>query len=158
MIEKMTESEISSLKTDIAVIKRDITQISQVYKKVDDTLDQMTQLAKTIAVQEKTLENDTRRIVLLEENMVKRNQDDVEFRKDLSNKLEDMTYRNAEDRDKHHRELLEALKEMSISINNKIDKQDERISVLEKWRWYIVGGLAVILFAIEKFGPILFGG
>lgn len=155
----MTENELNAVKTDVAVIKRDITQISQVYKKVDDTLEQITQLAKTIAVQEKILENDTRRIELLEEAIVKHNQDEVEFRKELNVKLETMTNVNTQDRDKRHKEILEAVKEMSDSVNSKFDAQDKRIGSLEKWKWYVAGALGIVAFLAEKFPwSTLFGG
>jgi K+/H+ antiporter YhaU regulatory subunit KhtT len=146
----MTDNEINTIKTDIAVIKRDITQISQVYKKVDDTLEQMSEMAKTLAVQEKTLENDARRISVLEENLVKHNQDEAEFRKELSKRLDDMVVKIETDREAKHRQTLDAIEKMSSSINNKLADQDKRISSLEGWRWYVAGIVAVIVIIVNK--------
>lgn len=155
----MTENDFNDARTDIALIKRDITQISQVYKKVDDTLEQITLLAKTIAVQEKILENDTRRIELLEDTMIKHNQDEVAFRKELNTKFETVASFNSEDRDKRHKEILEAVKEVKESVDIKFQEQDKRISTLEKWRWYMVGALAILAFVAEKFPwSVLLGG
>lgn len=155
----MTDNEINTIKTDIAVIKRDITQISQVYKKVDDTLEQMSEMAKTLAVQEKTLENDARRITIFEENLVKHNQDEAEFRKELSKRLDDMVVKIESDRDTKHKEMLEAIEKMSTSINNKLAEQDKRITALEGWRWYVAGIVAVIVIIVNKIPwTALFGG
>lgn len=155
----MTDNEINTIKTDIAVIKRDITQISQVYKKVDDTLEQMSDMAKTLAVQEKTLENDARRINMLEENLVKHNQDEAEFRKELSKRLDDMVSKIDTDRDTKHKQMLDAIEKMSSTINNKLAEQDKRIASLEGWRWYAAGIVAVIVLIVNKFPwTALFGG
>jgi flagellar biosynthesis GTPase FlhF len=155
----MTDNEINTIKTDIAVIKRDITQISQVYKKVDDTLEQMSEMAKTLAVQEKTLENDARRITILEENLVKHNQDEAEFRKELSKRLDDMVVKIESDRDAKHKQMLDAIEKMSSSINGKLAEQDKRIAALEGWRWYVAGIAAIFLIIINNIPwTTFFGG
>ena len=155
----MTDNEINTIKTDVALIKRDITQISQVYKKVDDTLEQMSEITKTIAVQEKILENDGRRIALLEESLVKHNEDQVEFRKELSKRLEEMTARSDADREKRHKEMIEAFEKMSSAVNQRLEDQDKRIATLENWRWYAAGAVAVIVIIVTKVPwTMLFGG
>lgn len=146
----MTDNELNTVKTDIALIKRDIAQISHVYKKVDDTLEHMADVIKTLAVQEKTLENDARRITILEENFVKRNQDEVEFRKEHNKKLEEMITKIEADRDSKHRQMIEAIDKMSSSINKRLDDQDKRIASLEGWKWYVAGIAAVIMIIVNK--------
>lgn len=155
----MTDNEINTIKTDIALIKRDVTQITHVYRKVDDTLEHMSEMAKTLAVQEKTLENDARRITLLEENLVRHNQEEVEFRKELGKKLEEMMTKIESDRDAKHKQTLDAIDKMSTSINAKLDEQDDRVSSLENWKWYIAGISVVVMLIINKFPwTIFFGG
>jgi len=155
----MTDNEINTIKTDVALIKRDITQISQVYKKVDDTLEQMSEITKTIAVQEKILENDGRRISLLEESIVKHNEDQVEFRKELSKRLEEMTSKSDADREKRHKEMIEAFEKMSSAVNQRLEDQDKRIATLENWKWYVAGVVAVIVIIVNKVPwTIIFGG
>lgn len=155
----VTDNDINTVKTDVALIKRDITQISHVYKKVDDTLEQMSEIAKTLAVQEKILENDVRRISILEENLVKHNQDQVEFRKELAKRLEDMTTKAEVEREKRHKQMIEAFDKMSSSVNKRLDDQDKRISTLENWKWYAAGVAAVVVIIINKFPwSMFFGG
>ena len=146
----MTDNEINTIKTDIALIKRDITQISHVYRKVDDTLEQMSEITKTLAVQEKTLENDARRITILEENFMKHNIEQVEFRKDLNKKLEEMMVKIESDRDIKHTQMLNAIDKMSKTINHRLDEQDKRITALENWKWYIAGITAVVMFVAGR--------
>jgi len=146
----MTDNEINTIKTDVAVIKRDITQISQVYKKVDDTLEQISEISKSLAVQEKTLENDARRITILEENLVKHNSDEAEFRKELSKRLDDMAAKIEVDRDARHKQMMDAIEKMSATLNAKLAEQDKRIATLEGWRWYAAGIGAVLILIISN--------
>jgi hypothetical protein len=154
----MTDNEINSIKTDVALIKRDITQISNVYKKVDDTLEHMSEVAKNLAVQDKILENQERRIKIIEENFVRHNEDEVEFRKDLNKRLDDMTTKASVDRDKRHREVMEAFEKMSGAVNKRLEDQDKRIATLEQWKWYVAGVMAVIVIIINKFPWTMFFG
>lgn len=154
----MTDNEINSIKTDVALIKRDITQISQVYKKVDDTLEQMSEVAKNLAVQDKILENQERRIKIIEENFVRHNEDEVEFRKELNKRLDDMTTKANADRDKRHREMIDAFEKMSSAVNKRLEDQDKRIATLEQWKWYVAGVMAVIVIIINKFPWTMFFG
>jgi len=154
----VTDNDINTVKTDVALIKRDITQISHVYKKVDDTLEQMSEIAKTLAVQEKILENDARRIAILEENLVKHNQDEVEFRKELAKRLDDMTTKAEIEREKRHKQMMEAFDKMSSSVNKRLDDQDKRITTLENWKWYAAGVAAVLVLIVNKFPWAMFFG
>jgi predicted RNase H-like nuclease (RuvC/YqgF family) len=146
----MTDNEMNTIKTDIVVIKRDIAQISQVYKKVDDTLEQISEIAKTLAVQEKTLENDARRIATLEENLMKHNQYEAEFRKELNKRLDDMIAKIELDCNSKHKQVLVAIEKMSSAANSKLAEQDKRITALEGWRWYVAGIVAVIVIIANK--------
>ena len=129
------------------------------YKKVDDTLEQMSETAKTLAVQERTLENDARGITILEETLVKHNQDEAEFRKELSKRLDDMVVKIESDRDSKHKQMLDAIEKMSSAINSKLAEQDKRIAALEGWRWYVAGIVAVIVIIVNKIPwTALFGG
>lgn len=141
---------MNTIKTDIVVIKRDIAQISQVYKKVDDTLEQISEIAKTLAVQEKTLENDARRIATLEENLMKHNQYEAEFRKELNKRLDDMIAKIELDCNSKHKQVLVAIEKMSSAANSKLAEQDKRITALEGWRWYVAGIVAVIVIIANK--------
>jgi hypothetical protein len=59
---EMTDAEVNVLKTDVALIKKDIKQIERVFNKVDHAVGDMAELHKIAAVQEKILENAERRI------------------------------------------------------------------------------------------------
>ena len=141
---------MNSLKTDIALIQKDVKQIERVFQKVDNAVEQMAEIHKALAVQENILENNEKRISVIEDKLIRHNEDEIEFRKELSNKLEDMRTSDRLEREKRHKELLESIEKMNKGVSEKLDKQDKRISALENWRWYMVGIGFVIIFIINK--------
>lgn len=154
----MTDNEISSLKTDIALIQKDVKQIETVFKKVDNAVGQMSEILKTVAVQENILENNERRFSLIEESLKKSAEEEENFRKDFNRKFEDMKESTQKERERRHKELLDSIEKLNNSMTEKLEKQDERIQALEKWRWYILGIAGVFLFVINKLPwAVLFG-
>ena len=146
----MTDNEINSLKTDVALIQKDVKQIERVFKKVDDAVGQMSEILKTMAVQDMVLENTERRVFSIEESFKKNIGEEEAFRKELNLKLEDMKDNANKDRDRRHRELLDSIENLNRNMGEKLDKQDKRIQALENWRWYILGIGLVIVFILNK--------
>jgi predicted RNase H-like nuclease (RuvC/YqgF family) len=110
----------------------------------------MSEILKTIAVQENILENNEKRVTSLEETIKKRNDEEEQFRKEFARKLDDMKETSQKERERHHRELLDSIENLNKSVNDKLDNQDKRIQSLENWRWYLLGIGAVLLFIVNK--------
>lgn len=146
----MTDNEINSLKTDVALIQKDVKQIERVFNKVDDAVGQMSEILKTMAVQDMVLENTERRVFSIEEGIKKNNVEEEAFRKELNLKIEDMKETANRDRDRRHRELLDSIENLNRNMGEKLDKQDKRIQALENWRWYVLGIGLVIIFILNK--------
>ena len=154
----MTDNEINSLKTDIALIQKDVKQIEHVFKKVDNAVGQMSEILKTIAVQDNILENNERRVSALEEAVKKNNEEEEKFRKEFNQKFEDMKETAQKERERRHKELLDSIEKLNVSMSEKLEKQNERIQALENWRWYLLGIGVVVLIIINKLPwTLLFG-
>lgn len=154
----MGDNEINTLKTDIALIQKDIKQIETVFKKVDNAVGQMSEILKTIAVQENILENNERRVSVLEETIKRHNEEEEQFRKELTNKFDDMKETAQKERERRHREVLDSIENLNKNMSEKLEKQDKRIQALENWRWYILGIGAVLLLILNKMPwPTFFG-
>jgi predicted RNase H-like nuclease (RuvC/YqgF family) len=154
----MGDNEINGLKTDIALIQKDIKQIERVFMKVDDAVEQMSEVLKTIAVQENILENNERRIGDLEGSLKRHNDQEEAFRKEFNRKFEEMKDAEQKERERRHRELLDSIEKLNKNMTEKLEKQDKRIQSLENWRWYLLGIGAVILFILNKLPwALLFG-
>lgn len=146
----MGDNEINSLKTDIALIQKDVKQIERVFMKVDNAVEQMSDILKTIAVQENILENNDRRIGALEESIKKHTEQEEAFRKEFNRKFEEMKETEQRERERRHRELLDSIENLNKSMSEKLEKQDKRIQALENWRWYLIGIGVVVLLILNK--------
>jgi chromosome segregation ATPase len=146
-----SDQDKNSLETDIALIKKDIRQIERVFKKVDDAIGQMSEILKTLAVQETVLENNEKRLDLLEQKMILHTEEESKARDEFRKELQEIKDTNRDDREKNHKELIDALATMHKDLTSKLDTQDKRIRDLENWRWYILGISAVLLLAITQF-------
>lgn len=154
----MTQQE-NDMYTDVALIKRDIQQIEKIVSKVDGALDQMTEISKILAVQEKILENTEKRMDAIEEKFIKNSESELEYKKELTQHLEDLKEQSQVERERRHKEVMASIEKMSVSLNAKLESQDKRISTLENWRWYAGGAVAVILLFINNIPwPKIFGG
>jgi hypothetical protein len=99
-----------------------------------------------LIVHENKLQNHDQQIDGIKVSMSER-KSDFEKQVDLLHKrISDMKDENYADREKHHQELLTAIKQ--IADNHKA--LDDRITVLEQWKWYVMGGAVVVGFVIAQ--------
>jgi len=166
----MSDNEINSLKMDLALIKRDVKQIEVVFQKIDSNVAQMTDVLRTLAVQESILTQNEKKIDRVEEKLISHGEDEEQFRKELSRKLEDMRCFAQKERDRQHREIMDSIEKLRVSFNDKIKEQDkkieqgikdtnERMTIIERWKWYVGGALAIISFIAAKISwSSFFGG
>jgi F0F1-type ATP synthase membrane subunit b/b' len=152
---KMTDNEVNTLKTDVALIKKDIKQIERVFDKVDHAVGDMAQLHKIAAVQETILENAERRIENLENTFIKHTEEELEYRKELNKTLSDMKEDAQVQRERRHKEVLKSIQDMHTTLSEKLDTQDKRINALENWRWWILGASATLIFILTGFDSIV---
>jgi hypothetical protein len=97
-------------------------------------------------------------VTTLEDTLKKHNDEEVQFRKELTTKFDDMKETSQKERERHHRELLDSIENMNRNMSEKLETQDKRIQALENWRWYILGIGAVLLFIINKLPWAIFFG
>jgi F0F1-type ATP synthase membrane subunit b/b' len=151
----MTDNEVNTLKTDVALIKKDIKQIERVFDKVDHAVSDMTGLHKIAAVQETILENAERRIENLEDTFIKHTEEELEYRKELNKTLTDMKEDAQKQRERRHKEVLESIQNMHKAVSEKLDVQDKRIRALENWRWWILGASAALIFILTRYDALV---
>ena len=141
MVEKDSKN---SLETDIALIKKDISQIEKVFKKVDDAISQMSEILRDLAVQENVLENNEKRLEILEKKLILHTEEEKTMREEFRQEIKEIKQGNDEALEKRHLEIVTRITAMHEDLNSKLDKQDKRIQSLENWRWYLLGAAAVI--------------
>ncbi len=142
--------DLNSLKTDVEIIKRDINMIQTFSAKIDDAIEKMAEVSNSISkmliVHENKLQNHDQQIDGIKTSLSERKSDFEKQVELLHKRITDMKDENHAEREKYHKEILEALKD--IADSNKA--LDVRISKLEQWKWYVMGGAAVIGFVLAQ--------
>ena len=151
----MTDNEVNTLKTDVALIKKDIKQIERVFDRVDHAVGDMAELHKIAAVQDTILENAERRIENLEDTLIKHAEEETEYRKELNKTISEMREDAQVQRERRHKEVMQSIKDMHKVVSDKLDKQDRRIQALENWRWWILGAAAALVFILTRYNSIM---
>ena len=165
----MADQDVN-LKTDVALIKKDIKQIERFFAKFDLALASMTEIAQKVAVQGEILKNTEEKIDTLEQRMVDHKEEDIRRNQELNRKLEEhraAAYRDhdkvakesAANRKERNEEILSQLNATQKIVENRLTKFDERVKVLEQWKWYIggVGAAIVIVVGNSHWGSIIGG-
>lgn len=142
--------DYNSLKTDVEIIKRDINAIQGFSAKIDDAIEKMAEVSnnitKMLIMHDNRLQNHDQQIDGIKTSMSERKTDFEKHVELLHKRISDMKDENHLEREKYHKEIMGALKE--IADNHK--SLDGRVASLESWRWYIMGGAAVIGFIIAQ--------
>lgn len=142
--------ELNHLKTDVQIIKRDIGAIQNFSVKIDDAIEKMAEVSNSISkmliVHENKLQNHDQMIDGIKLAMSERKNDFDKQVELLHSRITSMKDENHVEREKYHKELLAALKD--IADNQKT--LDTRITTLEQWKWYVMGAAAVIGFVLAQ--------
>jgi hypothetical protein len=151
--------DYNSLKTDVEIIKRDINAIQGFSVKIDDAIEKMAEVSNSISkmliVHENKLSNHDQMIDGIKLAMSERKNDFEKQVELLHTRITSMKDENHLEREKYHKELLAALKDIADTQS----KLDRRITALEQWKWYVLGAAAVLGFIISEvpWDKILFG-
>ena len=164
----MPEQDLN-LKTDVALIQKDLKQIERFFAKFDTALSSMADLSKHVAVQGEILKSQAEKLQSLEMKITEHKLDDIERAKMLSDRLEEhrkSAYADHErlakesqlNRKERNEEIMTQLSKMNGAIDAKLTKLDERIVTLEQWKLCIMGLCAVIVFVLSNVPwPAFFG-
>ena len=53
-----------------------------------------------------------------------------------------------------HETKIDAMQKVLLILEKKIEKNDNRLNTLEKWKWYVIGMATVVGFTISKLDVI----
>jgi chromosome segregation ATPase len=142
--------DLNTLKTDVEIIKRDISAIHSFSGKIDDAIEKMAEVSNSISkmliVHENKLQNHDQQIDGLKNSLSERKSDFEKQVELLHKRITDMKDENHAEREKYHKEILDALKEIA-DLNKALDS---RVTTLEQWKWYVMGGAAAVGFILSQ--------
>lgn len=151
----------NSIETEVALIKREVTQATVLFGKLDSAIDKLSNAAsgisKMLAVHDEKLTTHDRidaEIFELIEARRKEMQEDI---KEINNRINNVQRELADDISKTEKKIVDALGDIKKSIDDKskatsdqIKEQESRIKSLENWRWMILGAGVVLGFILNK--------
>jgi len=150
-----------NLKTDVALIQKDIKQIERFFSKFDTALETMADMSQKVAVQGEILKNTVEKLEDLDERMSEHRQEDIARANSISSRLEEyrsssrddharLAAESAQNRALRNKEIMDELHKMNGSLEKKLTILDDRIKILEQWKWYIMGLGAVVVFVLAN--------
>ena len=117
--------ENGQVKTDVELLKRDMELVSALAEKFDIAIDRLTEVStsvdKMLAVHEMRLENQEQQREILHTRI-------SDLKRDITDEF---------------RLLRDENRKQHVEVN-------DRLSKLEKWRWFVVGIATVIGFIVAK--------
>ena len=118
--------------TKLAILERDISQITTLFEKLDVTIDKLSQVSTQI-----------NQLLAVHDEKIER-----------SIKMEQEIFKLLENRRKEVNEQFDAIKKQMSEESRIHSKEhaelDVRLKNLEMWRWMVVGASAVVGFFISK--------
>ena len=139
---------MTELETEVELLKKELHNQKKIHDRLDVAIEKLTDVSNSIhrmlAVHEEKLTRQEEAIIDAEQK--------IEIRRaELSKQIDELHSRittntkelmilEASQHEKHSKEI----KRLSDNINN-------RVGVLEKWRWLIIGGAIIVGFILNKF-------
>lgn len=114
------------LKTDVEILKRDVSNINQVLEKLDSAIDKIAEVSSGI-----------NQILAVHETKQETTAKDIEI---VHQRITD-----------GERELKDDLNAFHSKLDQLLSAMDKRIATLEKWKWYIMGTAWGFGFLIATF-------
>jgi|TARA_B110000967_G_C18737218_1_gene485758 prefoldin subunit 5 len=139
---------VADLETEVQLIKRDIEDIKSIHGRLDVAIDKLTDVSNCInrmlAVHEEKLSRQEDSSVELEKQIESR-------RTELLSKIDDLHSRVTT----NTKEIMVNAAAQHAEQNKEIQKIREelsnRVGVLERWRWLIIGGSIIVGFVLQKY-------
>ena len=135
----MAEQDIQKLAVDIEGMKKDIANASMFHSRLDTAIDKLTDVSTSIkqmlAVHEQKLTQTEKTEEILFDKVRERGEE------------LDMVYRDLQ------RDINQVEKRLLLEMKTLKSCFDGRVSVLERWRWLIIGGALAIGFIVAKNMP-----
>ena len=133
----MTENDLT---TEVELLKREVKSMNVIHGRLDTAIEKLTEVSNCI---NRMLAVHEERLSQQEESQHRAEQEFTSDIKELHSRITTNTKEIMSAATEQHKEHTEAIQKLSDNLHN-------RVGVLEKWRWIIIGGSIVFGFVIQK--------
>ena len=131
---------MAQLETEIELLKRDVTEMKQIHLRLDTAIEKIADVSSSLHTIKAVHEE---KLMRQEEAL---DGQEKEFRENIQ-QLHDRISTNSDKTTKHMNDME---KRISDELQKIREELSNRVGVLEKWRWVIIGGSIVVGFIITK--------
>lgn len=154
-----------TIETDLALLKHEVVSVFEIFSRLDVTIskfnDLFSNVNKLLAVHEERMSTQEKKITQIEQEVEQNRMNIGEEIKTLNTRVTDVTKEigvNLQETERRITTLLVDMKKelLEIVFNDRSEQKDrhkaleQRISSLEKWRWFLMGGALVMGFFANK--------
>mgnify|MGYP001123092638 CR=1 FL=1 len=141
----MSDQTINDMRTDVEILKKDVSNIQGLLGRLDTAIDKIADATGGIS-----------NLLAVHDQAIQNVQEDIEERKRLAEKENELLHQRISDmKDEsatHHREnhkaVMSKLDSMGKEVNSELKEVKERVTILERWKWWVMGGSWAIGFII----------
>lgn len=138
-------SDLNTVRTDVEILKKDVSNIQGLLTRLDTAIDKIADASNGIS-----------KILAVHETQIKETESSLVERKRLAEKevellhrrISDMKEESVESDRRNHNEIIDKLDNMGKEVSGELKSMSERVTILERWKWWIMGGSWVIGFVI----------
>jgi chromosome segregation ATPase len=133
------QDSVQKIAVDVEVLKKDIANVNNIQGKLDNAIEKLTDVSTSIksmlAVHEQKITQSEKTEEILFDKVRERGEE------------LDIVYRDLQ------RDISQTEKRLLLEIKSLKSDINERVNVLERWRWLILGGAIVVGYILAKNMP-----
>jgi len=131
---------MEDINTEVALLKKEVKDIKFIFNRLDTAIEKITEVTTSV----------NRMLAVHEEKISQQEEASSRANKEFSNDIKELHSRITT----NYKELMDMIakhhKEDAINQQKLRDDLNNRVGILEKWRWLIIGGSIVVGFALQK--------
>ena len=145
-----------TLETEVELLKREVSEMKEIHLRLDSAIEKIADVSQSLhtimAVHEEKL---IRQEEALDDQEKKLQDNIMELHSRITSNAKEQTHQMGE----MERRMIQAMRDHNKAETEEFQKLrhelQNRVGVLEKWRWIIIGGSIVAGFALQKILPAL---
>ena len=153
--------DLNAMKTDVALIKKDIKQIGRFFDRVDSAVDAMAGIEQALAVQHQIITNFNDKLDTVESRVEENKRLDEQRSAVLGDRMELYRVSSKEDHQRIHdqnqahrkernEEIIKELKHIDSKVDKRLVVIETKLAAVERWKYYMMGISAAVIFIISK--------
>lgn len=131
---------VTDIELDVELLKKEVSDMKEIHGRLDTAITKITDVSNCI---NRMLAVHEERLSQQEESQHRAEQEFTADIKELHSRITSNTKEIMTTASAQHKEHTEAIQRLRDDLQN-------RVGVLEKWRWIIIGGSIVLGFLIQK--------